>query len=380
MDFRLSEEHLQLQEMVRDFAAKVLKPKAAGYDASHEWPAPELAKCAEMGLMGIMIKDEYGGAEMDQVANVVVLEELNWADPSLGVIVSVQNSLVGTPIQTWGTEEQKRKYLPKLASGEWIGCYCLTEPGAGSDSANQSTTATKKGDSYVLNGSKLFITNGTHADVAIVFATVDKGMRHKGICAFIVERSFPGYVVGKKEEKLGLNSSGTSEIYLEDCVVPAENMLGKIGDGFTIAMHTLDGGRIGIAAQSLGIARFCLDESRRYSNERIAFGKPISELQAIQFKIADMATELEAARLLTYRAAWLRQNGMKCSNESAMAKVFASEMCNRAAYEALQVHGGYGYLREFPIERYYRDARITTLYEGTSEIQRVVIAKGLLKG
>jgi alkylation response protein AidB-like acyl-CoA dehydrogenase len=328
----------------------------------------------------MFVPPEYGGSATDLVSYVIVMEEISKAWASLSVIMSVHNSLACAPIASFGSPAQKEKYLPAMARGEKMGCYALTEPAAGSDAGAIQTRATRSGDAYRLNGQKIFTTNGSRADLAIVYAVTDPAQGKKGISAFLVERDFPGLIVGKLEDKLGLRSSDTASLTFDDCRVPAANRLGAEGDGFRIALKTLDGGRIGIAAQALGIAQGCLEESLAHAKERRQFGQPISRFQAIRWMLADMATEIDAARLMTFRAAFLAQQGKTVTKEAAMAKVFASEAANRIAYKAVQIFGGYGYTKEFPVERFFRDARITTLYEGTSEIQRLVIARALLRG
>jgi butyryl-CoA dehydrogenase len=380
LEFTLSSEQQMIRDSVREFAQSVLKPRAAGYDRSREFPLDNYRRCAEMNLTGIMVPEQYGGAGLDSVACVIAIEEVSRACASTGVILSVNNSLFCAPVLRFGTEEQKRRFLVPHARGERIGAYCLTEPGAGSDAAAMTTSAVKDGDRFILNGSKVFVTNGVAAHTFLVYATVDRSLRHKGLCAFLVERDTPGLRQGKPERKMGITCSGSVEIVLEDCAVPAANLLGGEGDGFTIAMNTLDGGRIGIAGQAVGIAQAALDESLAYSKHREAFGRPIADQQAIQWKLANIATDLAAARLLTYRAAWARDNSDRCSREASIAKLFASEACTRAATEAVQIHGGYGYIDEYPVERLFRDAKITEIYEGTSEIQRLVIAREILKG
>ncbi len=379
MDLDLSPEHLAIRDLVRDFAAREIAPRAAHHDRSREFPHENVRKCAELNLMGVMVPEEYGGSGLDTVTYTLVIEELSRACASTGVIVSVNNSLFCHPVEQFGTEEQKRRYLPPHAKGEKVGCFCLSEPGAGSDAANQQTTAVLREEHYILNGTKNFITNGTGADTAIVFATTDRSKKHHGISAFIVERSTPGFRLGKDEVKLGITCSGSVEMVFEDCRVPRGNLLGEEGDGFKIAMNTLDGGRIGIAAQAVGIARAALEEATRYSKQRRAFGKTISEFQAIQFMLADIATETDAARLLTHRAAWAKDRGARYSLEASQAKLFASEVAMRAAIKGVQIFGGYGYMNDYPMERYFRDAKITEIYEGTSEIQRIIIAASLLK-
>jgi butyryl-CoA dehydrogenase len=379
MDFDLTREQEMLRETVRAFAEEVLKPRAAALDRSREFPLDNYRRCAEMGLCGMMVPEPYGGAGFDGVSYVIAIEEVSRACASTGVILSVNNSLFCAPIQHHGTEAQKQKYLAPHARGEKIGAYCLTEPQAGSDAAALRTLAKRQGDRYLLSGSKVFVTNGIAAHTFIVYATLDPKLRHKGICAFIVERGFPGLRLGKPEHKMGITCSGSVEIVLEGCEVPAENLLGKEGEGFRIAMGTLDGGRIGIAAQAIGIAAAALEESLAYSRSREAFGRPIADFQAIQWKLADMATEIEAARLLAYRAAWALDRQERCTLETSVAKLFASEACTRAAKEGVQIHGGYGYINEYTVERLFRDAKITEIYEGTSEIQRLVIAKEILR-
>ena len=380
MDFTLTREQEMLRETVRAFADEVLKPRAAAFDRSREFPLDNYRRCAELGLCGMMVPEAYGGAGFDGVSYVIAIEEVSRACASTGVILSVNNSLFCAPVQRHGSEAQKQKYLVPHARGEKIGAYCLTEPQAGSDAGALRTLAKRQGDRYLLSGSKVFVTNGIAAHTFIVYATLDPKLRHKGICAFIVERGVPGLRLGKPEHKMGITCSGSVEIVLDGCEVPAENLIGNEGDGFKIAMATLDGGRIGIAAQAIGIASAALEESLAYSRSREAFGRPIADFQAIQWKLADMATEIDAARLLSYRAAWARDHQERCSLETSMAKLFASEACMRAAKEGVQIHGGYGYINEYTVERLFRDAKITEIYEGTSEIQRLVIASYLQKG
>jgi butyryl-CoA dehydrogenase len=377
--FELPEDVQQIKNLARDFARSAVLPGAMERDRSHAFPAEIVAQMGEMGFMGMFVPDTYGGAGMSVLAYVAALEEICYADAGVGVIMSVNNSLAGWPILAFGTEAQKQKYLAPLASGQKLGCYALTEPNAGSDAGAQRTRAVKQADgSYRLTGTKMWITNGPQADIAVAYANLDPEQRHKTVCAFIVEKGSPGFSVGKIEEKMGIHCSSTSELLFEDTPVPAENLLAQEREGFKIAMATLDGGRIGIAAQALGIAQRALDLAVQHSRQRVAFGKPISDKQAIQFMIADMATRVEAARLLVYRAAALKDDGGRGSKEASMAKVYASETANFCADKALQIHGGYGYSQEYEVERLYRDARITTLYEGTSEIQRVVISKAVI--
>ncbi len=379
MNIDLSDEQQMVRQAVRSFTEKEVEPVASKMDHAGQFPASLVKKLGEMGLMGAFIPMEYGGSGMDLVTYVIAMETISKSWASLGVIMTVNNSLVCDPIHRFGNAVQKEDYLKPLARGECLGCYALTEPGSGSDSGAMTTRAVQDGDDYILNGTKRFITNGSHADIAILYAVTDPSLGKKGISAFIVETSRPGFVVEKVEKKLGLRGSDTAELVFQDCRVPKENLLGDKNQGFRIALATLDGGRIGIAAQSVGIAQACLDHSIAYAKERKQFGKSISYFQAIQWMIADMKTEIDAAQLLTWRTAWLRQQGLPVTASASQAKLYASEMCNRAAYKAIQVFGGYGYMNEFPVERFYRDARVTTLYEGTSEIQRIVIARELLK-
>lgn len=376
--FELSEEHCQIRDLARDFARGEVMPGAAERDKTHEFPAGLVQQLGELGFMGMFVDPEYGGAGMDILSYVLALEEICYADAGAGVIMSVNNSLVCWPLMTFGTHEQKLKYLAPLASGSKLGCYALTEPGAGSDAGAQASTARKEGDAYILDGTKMWITNGPQADTIVTYANMDVEARHRGVCAFILESDFDGYSVGKVEEKLGIACSGTSELVYNGVRVPAENLLGEERKGFSVAMATLDGGRIGIAAQALGIAQRALDLAVEYAKERHAFGKPIATKQAIQWMIADMACRVESARLMTYKAAVLKGSGARASKECSMAKLLASETANFCADKALQIHGGYGYSKEYEVERLYRDARITTLYEGTSEIQRIVIARSYL--
>ncbi|MBI1820927.1 MAG: acyl-CoA dehydrogenase [Nitrospirae bacterium] len=379
MDFKLNSEQQMILEMVRQFVKKEVKPVAARMDREGTFPRGLVEKMSELGLMGAFMPPEHGGSGMDMISYVLVMEEISSAWAALSVIMTVNNSLVCEPIQRFGNEAQKRKYLSPLSKGDLLGCYALTEPGAGSDAGSLKTTAVKKGGLYLINGTKVFITSGKEADLAIVYALTAPEKGKKGISAFLVEKKFPGFKVGKLEDKLGLRSSDTAELLFENCEVPEENLLGVENDGFKIALATLDGGRIGIASQALGIARGCLDEAVVYSKTRQQFQQPLSSFQAIQWILADIKVGIDAARLMIFKAARNREKGLPMTLEAAMAKWFASEMANRAAYQALQVFGGYGYTKETNIERFYRDARITTLYEGTSEIQKVVIARELLR-
>lgn len=380
MDFELSEEQKMIQEMARDFTENEIKPKAPELDRTERHPVEIVQKMAELNLMGIAIPDVYGGGGADIVSYAVALEEISRGCASVGVIMSVNNSLVCDPIYTFGTEEQKKKYLTPLAGGKKLGCFGLTEPEAGSDAAAQKTTAVLQGDEWVINGKKNFITNGNVADYCVLLAMTDRSKGSKGISSFIVDCKAPGFSVGVVEKKLGIKASGTAELIFEDYRMSKENLLGQVGQGFYVAMNTLDGGRIGIASQALGIARAALEAATDYSKTRVQFGKPISQFQAIQWMIADMATELDAARLLTLRAAFLKDHKMRYEKEAAMAKLYASEAASRITTKAIQIHGGYGYIQEYNVERHFRDARITELYEGTSEVMRLVISSNILKG
>jgi len=379
MDFSLNEEHKMIRDMARAFAQKEVAPTAAEMDQKGEFPSRHLPKMAELGLLGMMVPTEWGGSGLDTLAYVLALEEISAACASTSVTMSVNNSLYCGPILKFGNDAQKEKYLKPFASGQKLGAYALSEPGTGSDAANQQTTAVQKGDKWILNGRKNFITNGPHADAMIVYAMNDKEKRHKGISAFIVEKNFPGFAVGKVEKKLGICASSTSEIVLDNCEVPEANLLGQVGQGFTIAMSTLDSGRIGIGTQALGIARAAYEAARKYSTEREAFGKKIYEFGAIEGYLADMATDIDASRLLVHRAAWLKDQGQPFGKEASMAKLFASETAMRVTDKAIQIHGGYGYIKDYPVERHYRDAKITEIYEGTSEIQRLVICRHVIK-
>ena len=379
MNFDLTEEHLMIRDAARDFAQNELLSGVIERDEKQEFPTDQVKKMAELGFMGMMVSPEYGGGGMDTVSYVLAMEEISKVDASSSVIMSVNNSLVCWGIETYGSQEQKDKYLKRLATGEIIGAFCLSEPEAGSDATSQRTTAIDNGDHYILNGTKNWITNGNSASVYLVIAQTDHTLGHKGINAFIVEKETDGVIVGKKEDKLGIRGSDTHSIMFTDVKVPKENRIGENGFGFSFAMKTLSGGRIGIAAQALGIASGAYELSLKYSKERKAFGKEISNHQAIAFKLADMATEIEAARLLCLKAAWLKDNGMNYDKESAMAKVYASETAMKTATEAVQIHGGYGFVKEYHVERLMRDAKITQIYEGTSEIQRIVISRSVLK-
>lgn len=378
MDLRFTEEQEMMRKMVRDFAQEQITPFIEEMEENETFPREIVNKMGELGLMGIPIPEEYGGAGMDFTSYIIAINELSKVSATVGVILSVHTSVGTNPILYFGTEEQKQKYVPKLASGEYLGAFGLTEPGAGSDAGSLKTTAKKVGNEYILNGSKVFITNGGEADVYIVFASTDSQLGTKGISAFIVDKDTPGFSVGKKEKKMGLHGSNTTELTFEDARVPEENLLGQEGEGFKIAMSNLDAGRIGIAAQSLGIAEAALDAAVGYAKERKQFGKPIGHQQGLGFKLADMATKVEGSKLLVYRAAKLRELGKKSGMEASMAKLFASRTAVEVSIEAVQVYGGYGYTKDYPVERYFRDAKICEIYEGTSEIQRIVIGKHLL--
>jgi hypothetical protein len=378
LDFSLSEEQKLLKQTVREFAEAELAPHAREWDEKQEFPREVFTKLGELGLMGVVWPIEYGGAGLSTLDYAIVMEELARVDAGVALSVAAHNSLCSGHIFLAGTDEQKKKYLAPLARGQKVGCWGLTENSAGSDAGGTKTSAVKRGGEWVLNGSKTFITNGRVADVAVVMAVTDRAKDKKGISAFVVERGTRGFRAGKKEDKLGVRSSDTSELVFEDCHIPADNLLGKEGNGFVDTLRVLDRGRIGIAAFSIGIAQASLEASIKYSRDRRQFGHAIAEFQAVQFKIADMATKIEAARLLTWRAAVLRDSGREHTAESSMAKLFASEMAVEAALEAVQIHGGYGYIKEYPVERYLRDAKLGTIGEGTSEVQRLVIARELL--
>lgn len=379
MNFSFTEEQLMIKQTAKEFAETEIAPSAVERDIKGEFPYEIIKKLGELGFMGMMVSPEWGGAGLDTISYVLAMKEISKVDASVGVIMSVNNSLVCWGLEEYGTNEQKEKYLKPLAQGKMLGAFALSEPEAGSDATNQHTIAEKDGDYWIINGTKNWITNGTTADVYLVMAQTNRELRHKGISAFIVEKDFPGFERGKKEDKLGIRSSDTCSLMFTNCRVPKENLIWEEGKGFNFAMNTLNGGRIGIAAQALGIAQASLEAAIKYSKERKAFGKPIAELQAIQFKLADMATKVEAARLLTLQAASLKDQHKDFAMHAAMAKLFASRTAMECADEAIQIHGGYGYVREYLVERYLRDAKITEIYEGTSEIQRIVIARHLLK-
>ena len=379
MRFSLTDTQRMLRDTCRDFAARELTPNARKWDEEHRFPKEAVAKLAEMGLLAVAVPEAWGGAGMDNVCYALAMEEISRGCASTGVIMSVNNSLYCDPVSKFGTDEQKKEWLAPFARGEKLGCFGLTEPQAGSDAAAQQTVAVKKGDEYVITGSKNWITNGPQADAIVLFTMTDKAKGHKGITAFLVDMNSPGLTRAPADRKLGICASGSCSLFFEEVKVSAKQRLGNEGDGFKIAMSTLDGGRIGIAAQALGIARAAYEEALAYSKDRKTFDKPIHQHQAIQFMLADMATELDAARLLVHRAATMKDKGVRHSAESAMAKLYASEMSHRVTHKAIQIHGGYGFSKEFDAERHYRDARITEIYEGTSEIQRIVISASVLK-
>lgn len=379
MNFNLTPTQSLFKQMIREFADNEVKPLAAEIDEQERFPSETVEKMAALGLFGIPVPKEYGGAGGDNIMYTIAVEELSRVCATTGVVLSAHTSLCAAPILENGTEEQKRKYLPKLCSGEWLGAFGLTEPNAGTDASAQQTTAVLDGDQWVLNGNKIFITNAGYAHIYVIFAMTDKSLKNKGITAFIVEKGTPGFEVGKKELKLGIRGSATAELIFTDCRIPKENMLGKLGGGFGIAMKTLDGGRVGIASQALGIAQGALDETVKYTMERKQFGKSISQFQNTQFQMADLKTRIEASRLLVRSAAFRKDMKMPYSADAAMAKLFAAETAMEVTTKAVQFHGGYGYTREYPVERMMRDAKITEIYEGTSEVQRMVIAAGMFK-
>ncbi len=380
MTFELNEEQLAVQQAARDFAQNVLKPGVIDRDRDMKFPKEEVRQMGELGFMGMMVDPKYGGGGMDTLSYVLAMEELSKIDSSCSVVMSVNNSLVCWGLEAFGTEEQKQKYLTKLATGEYLGSFCLSEPEAGSDATSQRTTAEDKGDHYLLNGTKNWITNGGTSDIHLVIAQTNPELGHRGINVLIVETKWEGVTIGAKEDKLGIRASDTHTIMYSDVKVPKENRIGEDGFGFKFAMKTLSGGRIGIAAQALGIAGGAYELARDYAGVRSAFGKPINQHQAIAFKLADMATQIEAAKLMVYRSAWLKDTGKNYDRASAMAKVFASETAMNVSTEAVQVHGGYGFVKEYHVERLMRDAKITQIYEGTSEVQRIVISRSVIKG
>ena len=377
--FTLTEDQQALRREIREFAAREIAPNVLRWDEASEFPHEVVKQLGQMGLLGVIFPPELGGAGLGYTDYMLAIEELSAVDGSIGIIVAAHNSLCTNHIFLAGNDPQRAKYIPKLASGQWLGAWGLTEPGSGSDAAGARTTATRSAGGWLLNGNKTFITNGHYADVSVIIAVTDKSQGTKGLSAFIVEKDTPGFRPGKKENKLGLRASDTSELIFEDCEIPEENLLGKLGEGFVDAMRTLDGGRISIAALSLGIARGALDASVKYVKERRQFGKAIAEFQGIQWKLADMATELDAARLLTLRAAVLKDAGKRVTQESAMAKLYASEVAVKICNEAVQLHGGYGFIKDYPVEKFYRDVKLCTIGEGTSEIQRMVIGREILK-
>lgn len=379
MDFALTEQQRMIRDAAAEFAAKEIAPLAAELDHEERFPHELVARMAELGFMGMNVPEQYGGAGLDMLCYILAMEEVSKACASTGVIMSVNNSLVCWPLETYGSEEQKHKFLVPLASGQKLGAYCLSEPNAGTDAANQQTRAHKEGDEWVLNGMKNFITNGAHADILIVFAMVAPEQRHKGINAYIVETDRPGFAVIRTEKKMGIRASDTAQLSFDNVRIPADQLLGKEGQGFKVAMSTLDGGRIGIAAQALGTSQAAYEAAVDYAKQREQFGRPLAKFQAIQWKIADMALRIDAARLLTHRAAWLKDQGVRYSEEAAMAKLAASETSHFVTNEALQIFGGNGYSKEYPVERYFRDAKITEIYEGTSEAQRMVISASRLR-
>lgn len=379
MNFKLTKEQEMIRNVMEEFTRNEVEPIAAEVDREERFPSETVEKMAKCNMLGIPFPVEYGGAGGDELAYAIAVEELSRACGTTGVICSAHTSLGCWPIYQYGTEEQKQKYLVPLAKGEKLGAFGLTEPAAGTDAAGQETVAVVDGDNYILNGTKIFITNGGQADVYIIFAMTDKSKGTRGISAFIVESDFPGFSIGKIEEKMGIKGSSTTELIFRDCIVPKENLLGKEGKGFGIAMSTLDGGRIGIAAQALGIAQGALDEAIKFTKEREQFGRPISKFQGLQWMMADMGTEIEAARLLVYRAAYNKANGLPYSKEAAMAKMFAANTAMSVTTKSVQLHGGYGYTRDYPVERMMRDAKITEIYEGTTQVQQMVIAANLLK-
>jgi butyryl-CoA dehydrogenase len=373
----LSSEQEQIRDMLRDFAREQLAPKAAAWDKTAHFPAEELRQLGELGLYGMVVPEQWGGSGLDYVSLALALEEIAAGDGATSTIISVQNSVVCGPLNAFGNDVQKEQYLKKLASGKWLGCFCLTEPHVGSDAAAITTKAIRDGDSWIINGVKQFITSGKNAQVAIVFAVTDPAAGKKGISAFIVPTNTPGYTAARIEEKLGQHASDTAQILFENCRIPAANLLGKEGDGYRIALANLEGGRIGIAAQSVGMARAAFEAALKYAHERTSFGKPIFEHQAVNFRLADMATQIEVARQMVHHAASLRDAGRPCLKEASMAKLFASEMAEKVCSDAIQIHGGYGYVADFPVERIYRDVRVCQIYEGASDIQRLVIGRAL---
>jgi alkylation response protein AidB-like acyl-CoA dehydrogenase len=379
MEFEYTQEQIQLRRTVRDFAEAEIAPHVLEWDEGQIFPLDAIKKAGELGFLGAIFPEELGGAGLGYIDYAIIIEELARVDPSVGLIVAAHNSLCTNHIYLAGNDEQRRKYIPKLATGEWIGCWSLTEPEAGSDAGGTRTKAVKQGQCWILNGSKTFTTNAQYADVCVAMGMTDRAASHHGISAFILETGIPGFHVGKKENKLGMRASATGEVVFTDCRLPESQLLGKQGEGFVDSLRILDGGRISIAALSVGTAQGAYEAALKYSKQRKQFGRPISEFQAIQNKLADMATEIDAARLLTYRAGWMKDQGQRVTKESSMAKLFASEVAVRVANEAVQIHGGYGFIKDYPVEKFYRDVKLCTIGEGTSEIQRMVIARQLLK-
>jgi alkylation response protein AidB-like acyl-CoA dehydrogenase len=379
MEFEYTQEQIQLRKSVRDFAEAEIAPHVSEWDEDQIFPLDAIKKAGELGFLGALFPEDLGGAGLGYIDYAIIIEELARVDPSVGLIVAAHNSLCTNHIFLAGSEEQRRKYIPKLATGEWIGCWSLTEPEAGSDAGGTRTKAVKQGHCWVLNGSKTFTTNAQYADVCVAMGMTDRAASHHGISAFILETGIPGFHVGKKENKLGMRASATGEVIFTDCRLPESQLLGKQGEGFVDSLRILDGGRISIAALSVGTAQGAYEAALKYSKQRKQFGRPISEFQAIQNKLADMATEIDAARLLTYRAGWMKDQDRRVTKESSMAKLFASEVAVRVANEAVQIHGGYGFIKDYPVEKFYRDVKLCTIGEGTSEIQRMVIARQLLK-
>jgi len=378
MSYQLNEEQKMIQAMVKDLAREAILPTAAERDKTKEFPAEIIKQMGELGLMGMSVPPEYNGAGVDTISYTLALQEIGYACASTAVIMSVHNSVSCGPIYRFGSDFLKENYLKPLAAGTKLGCFAVTEPGAGSDPAGAKSTAKKDGNSYILNGTKAWITSGKNADVVVATAYTDKGKKHRGISSFVLEKGMAGFIVGPEEDKMGQRASDCTSLIFEDCRVPAENLLGEEGQGFIIAMTALDEGRIGIASLSVGLSQACLDAAVTYAQERVQFGSPISKFQGIRWMIADMAVQIEAARLLTFNAASMKDRGERFTREASMAKLFASETANRSAYQAIQIHGGYGYSKEYPVERYYRDARVLTIYEGTSEVQRIVIANNTI--
>jgi len=379
MSYQLNEEQKMIQAMVKDLARESILPTAAERDKTKEFPADIIQQMGELGLMGMSVPPEYNGAGVDTISYSLALQEIGYACASTAIIMSVHNSVSCGPIYRFGSDFLKENYLKPLAAGIKLGCFAVTEPGAGSDPAGAKSTAKKDGNSYILNGTKAWITSGKNADVVVATAYTDKGKKHRGISTFVLEKGMPGFIVGPDEDKMGQRASDCTSLIFEDCRVPAENLLGEEGQGFVIAMTALDEGRIGVASLSVGLSQACLDAAVKYAQERVQFGGPISKFQGIRWMIADMAVQIEASRLLTFNAASMKDRGEKFTREASMAKLFASETANRSAYQAIQIHGGYGYSKEYPVERYYRDARVLTIYEGTSEVQRIVIANNTIE-